>query len=447
MLQFGADNLMSDFFHNTFAFIIGLGFLIFIHEAGHFFVAKLFGVRVLVFSFGFGKRLFGFRHGDTDYRVSIFPLGGYVRMAGDSPEENVPGNPDEFLSKPKWQRFLILFAGPMMNIFIAIAFIAALAMVGREDYDIKPIIRSVEANMPAAKAGLLPGDRIVEINGEPTIEYEDVRLMLSVNAGTPLRLTYVRNGVKHTTMLTPQREDTEYGPVGRAGIKYGLDPIVNRVEPGSAALAAGVRSGDRIVAANGKPVQTMEEFATMSGAAAAIKKPLPVDVLRGASRVRLTLPPPANPQDTTRGIVPPTTTFKLSFFPALKYSVQENTKIFKIAMGALGRMVRGRGSVKELSGPLSIAKISGDMLRQSPLAFLSLLAMISLQLGVMNLLPIPVLDGGHIMILLIEGVARRDLSLRVKERIQQLGFAALATLMIVVLYNDVITNFMRMRNG
>ena len=436
---------MNDIAHNAFAFIIGLGFLIFIHEAGHFIVAKLFGVRVLVFSFGFGKRLFGFHHGDTDYRVSLFPLGGYVRMAGDSPEENVPGNRDEFLSKPKWQRFLILFAGPLMNILIAIAFVAALAMIGREDYDIKPVIKGVQANYPAVKAGLQTGDRIVEINGEKMETYDDVRMMFSMNAGTPLRVTYLRNGARRTTTLTPIKEETEYGPIGRAGIEYGLDPIVNRVRPASAALAAGVRSGDRIVAANGKPVQTMEEFARISSAA--VKQPLPIDVARGASRVRLTLPVPQDPQDTTRGIVPPTTTLKLSLFPALQYSVRENLKMLKLAMTALGRMVRGRGSVKELSGPLSIAKISGEMLRQSPFAFLALLAMISLQLGVMNLLPIPVLDGGHIMILLIEGVARRDLSLRVKERIQQLGFAALATLMIVVLYNDVITNFMRMRNG
>src|SRR5919206_4650085 len=118
---------MSNIPTNIFAFILVLGTLIFVHEAGHFVVAKFFGVRVLVFSFGFGKRLFGFRKGDTDYRVSLIPLGGYVRMAGDTPEENTAGNPDEFLSKPKWQRFLILFAGPFMNILIAIVFVAGLA--------------------------------------------------------------------------------------------------------------------------------------------------------------------------------------------------------------------------------------------------------------------------------------------------------------------------------
>src|SRR5207248_7253943 len=139
---------------NIFAFIIGLGFLIFAHEAGHFVVAKLFKVRVLVFSLGFGKRLFGFRRGDTDYRVSIFPLGGYVRMAGDSPDETRPGDPAEFLSKPKWQRFLILLAGPAMNLLIAIAVIAGISMHGTEETVIRPVIGEAMAGRPAARAGL-----------------------------------------------------------------------------------------------------------------------------------------------------------------------------------------------------------------------------------------------------------------------------------------------------
>src|SRR5436190_12243414 len=145
---------MPDFLTNIFAFIIGLGFLIFAHEAGHFMVAKLFRVRVLVFSLGFGKRLFGFRRGDTDYRVSIFPLGGYVRMAGDSPDETRPGDPAEFLSKPKWQRFLILLAGPGMNPLIAIAGNAGISMHGTEEAVIKPVIGEVVAGKPAQRAGL-----------------------------------------------------------------------------------------------------------------------------------------------------------------------------------------------------------------------------------------------------------------------------------------------------
>ena len=198
---------------NIFGFVVGLGFLIFVHEAGHFAVAKLFGVRVLVFSFGFGKRLFGFRRGDTDYRVSLIPLGGYVRMAGDNPEENQTGDPQEFLSKPKWQRFLILFAGPAMNIIIAIAFFTVMFMIGVPRQPLKPIVGEVIAGKPAEKAGLQKGDLIVQIEGEPTPDWDDVRLMISMNAGTTLDVVYERDGVRRTTKMRPAQENSEYGPV------------------------------------------------------------------------------------------------------------------------------------------------------------------------------------------------------------------------------------------
>ncbi|HEX3581166.1 MAG TPA: RIP metalloprotease RseP, partial [Thermoanaerobaculia bacterium] len=169
---------------NIFAFVLVLGFLIFAHEAGHFFVAKAFRVRVLTFSFGFGRRLFGFRRGDTDYRVSLIPLGGYVRMAGDTPDDSHPSDPAEFLSKPKWQRFLILFAGPAMNLIIAIVFVAAISMVGTEIAIVKPILGEVQPNMPAAKAGLQAGDEIVAVNGEPINDFDDLRLAVTMHADT-----------------------------------------------------------------------------------------------------------------------------------------------------------------------------------------------------------------------------------------------------------------------
>jgi regulator of sigma E protease len=434
---------MQNIATNLVGIVIVLGFLVFAHESGHFFVAKLFRVRVLVFSLGFGKRLFGFRKGATDYRVSLVPLGGYVRMAGDTPEENQPADPDEFLSKPKWQRFLILVAGPFMNIVIAIAFVAGISMVGTESMIIKPVIGEIVPDKPAARAGLLPGDRVVAIDGEKIDDFDDLRMNIGMHGGTPVRVDYLRAGQLRSTVMTPEREESEFGPIGKAGLWPYLDTTLGRVTPGSPAAAAGLHIGDRIVSVNGHPVSQLKELDVWFDAAK--KSAIALDVVRGNERFHTTLPAVANfdPSEPYRGFLPPTEVKKLSLIPALKDSVQQNWKGLRYAFITLGRLFRAEGSVKELSGPISIARISGAMVRRGVMPVVALMAMISLQLGIMNLLPIPVLDGGHIMILLIEGVARRDLSLRVKERIQQVGFAVLAALMIVVIYNDVITNVMR----
>jgi regulator of sigma E protease len=438
--------IFSNIATNFVAFVLVLGFLIFAHEAGHFIFAKLFRVRVLVFSFGFGKRLFGFRKGDTDYRVSLIPLGGYVRMAGDTPEENQPGDPAEFLSKPKWQRFLILFAGPFMNLLIAVAFIAAISMAGTESLIIRPVIGEVSPGKPAARAGLQIGDRIVAINGDSIDNFDDLRMAISMRAGTPLQVEFIRNGVRQATVLTPERETTDFGPVGRAGIRPWIDATVGRVRSNSLAAKAGLRPGDRIVAVNGRPIQQLTQFDAAVDASKGA--PLELDIARGASTFHTVLPAAKlDPQDPYRGFLPPTEIRKLSFIPAIQDSLVQNWKMLRYAFVTLSRLVRAEASVKELSGPISIARISGEMLRRGWIEVVALMAMISLQLGIMNLLPIPVLDGGHIMILLIEGAAGHDLSLRVKERIQQVGFAVLAALMIVVLYNDVITNVLLLRKG
>jgi regulator of sigma E protease len=437
-----ASNIVT----NIFAFVIVLGFLIFAHEAGHFMMAKLFRVRVLVFSFVFGKRLFGFQRGDTDYRVSLIPLGGYVRMAGDVPEDDREGAPDEFLSRPKWQRFLILVAGPAVNIVIAIVFLAALLMGGREVLrDSNAVIGSVAEGKPAQAAGLRMGDRIVEVAGDPIRSWDDLRLAISMNPGVKVAVHFIRDGKPERTILTPERVETEYGMTGLAGIGPWISAEVGRVVPESAAAAAGLQTGDRIVEADKRRVvhlSDLEEILTDRKGRA-----VPIVVQRGAETLSLTLPPMKKESENYPGFIPPTRIEKLGPGEALVESVEQNWKMVRYTFAVIGRMFKAEGSVKDFSGPISIARISGEMLRTGWQAVIFLMATISLQLGVLNLLPIPVLDGGHIFILLFEGVAGKDLSLNAKERLFRIGFAFLATLMIVVLFNDVLSNIMLMRKG
>ncbi|HEX3580541.1 MAG TPA: PDZ domain-containing protein, partial [Thermoanaerobaculia bacterium] len=310
-----------------------------------------------------------------------------------------------------------------------------------------PILGEVQPNMPAAKAGLQAGDEIVAVNGEPINDFDDLRLAVTMHADTPISVQYRRNGTLHTTTMTPVSAESDYGPIGRAGFFPFVEAAVGRVEPGSPAAKAGLRTGDHIIAANGQPVAQLPQFNTVVEAAKGA--PIALRLQRGADVISTILPRVAglDDRDPYRGFYPPSVIRKLSLIPALQDSVDQNWKMLKYAGQAIARIFKAQGSVKELSGPISIARISGDMFRRGWMEVVALMAMISLQLGIMNLLPIPILDGGHIAILLVEGAARRDLSMMAKERIQQLGFALLATLMIVVLYNDVVQNVMRMRHG
>jgi regulator of sigma E protease len=428
---------------NLLAFVIVLGFLVFAHESGHFLFAKLFGVRVYVFSFGFGKRLFGFRRGDTDYRVSLVPLGGYVRMAGESPEEESEGGEGEFLSKPKWQRFLILFAGPGVNVLIAIAFLTWLNMVGLEVLADQRVIAGKVSGKPAIAAGIQRGDIITAADGEKINSFEDLKMIISMNPQKPVQIELLRNGKPIQTTLTPERVETRYGIVGQAGISQYITNEVSRVEPKTAAARAGIRPGDRIVSAAGQPVREWNEFIEVL-----VKyrgNVVPMEVQRGSERVKVTLPAMRSEQERYPGAIPPTRLRKLNFSAALDESIDQNLKMVQYTFATLARLFRFQGSVKDFSGPLTIASVSGEMLRAGWKELIILMASISLQLGIMNLLPIPVLDGGHIMILAVESVAGRELSLLTKERITKVGFAVIASLMIFVLCNDVIQHVLALK--
>jgi regulator of sigma E protease len=429
---------------NLLAFAIVLGFLIFAHESGHFFVAKFFKVRVLVFSFGFGKRLFGFRRGDTDYRVSLIPLGGYVRMAGDTPEEAHPAAPDEFLSKPKWQRLAILFAGPFINLVLAISLLALVNMAGVRTSSIQAVLREVLPNMPAAKAGLQPFDKIVSVDDDPVEDWPDVQLAITMKPGTPIRIGYERRGVRAVTTVVPERVETEHGAIGRIGVSPYVPAIVTSVDADSLAEQAGFRSGDRIVRAAGQPVDDLYGFYTAVDA----MPPHPIDIVvqRGSGQQTLKL---TSGHDALRnlGIPTPSVVRRFGAADSFRESFRTNWKTLRYMMVSLGRLFHDRTGVKQMAGPVTIARLSGEVLRSGWRDVLQFMALISLNLGVLNLLPIPVLDGGHIAILLVESAARRDLPMQAKERALQFGFALLALFMIVVLYFDVVTNIRSVTHG
>ncbi|HUO84375.1 MAG TPA: RIP metalloprotease RseP [Thermoanaerobaculia bacterium] len=429
---------------NLIAFIIVLGFLVFAHEAGHFLFAKLFRVKVLVFSFGFGTRLFGFRKGDTDYRVSLIPLGGYVRMAGDNAEEEREGSPDEFLSKPKWQRFLILIAGPAINLVIAILFLALFFMLGNEVLkENSPVIGTVIDGKPAAEAGLRPGDRVVRAGAEPVETWNDVKLAVGLHPESPIEIEVLRGGESHTVTLTPERVSTDYGSTGIIGITPWFSTEIGRIAESTAAARAGLREGDRIVAVAGRSVGQMSDVeAALDGAAAG---PVEIQADRDGRRLTLTLPAEKDSATPWPGFGYPTAMEKMGPSEAFGESVRQNWRMTRYIFITIGRLLRFEGSMDDFSGPVTIARISGEMLRTGVNALVYLMAVISLNLGILNLLPIPVLDGGHIAILGLEGVMRRDLSMGAKERLYKVGFALLAMLMIVVLYQDIVQNVARLR--
>lgn len=432
---------------NVVAFVLVLGFLVFVHEAGHFMFAKLFRVRVFVFSFGFGRRLFGFQRGETDYRVSLIPLGGYVRMAGDTVDEEGAGSQEgDFLSKPKWQRFLILFAGPGMNLLVAVFFLAFLFMAGTEELrDSAPVLGTVMPDKPAAAAGMQSGDRIVSVNGEEVRNWTDFKMLVSMSPGKPLDVAIAREGQTRQVTVRPERVETQYGIVGQIGATPLIELEVGRAVPESAAARAGLQPGDRIVSAAGVELSHWDQFLSLLDERRG--KSTPLTVQRGGSTVELTLPAMQSEREAYPGLVPPIEMRKLPFGEAMKESLDQNVKMVRYTFAVLARFFRWEGSAKDFSGPLTIARISGEMLRTGWRAIVFLMASISLQLAIMNLLPIPVLDGGHIFILMIEGIAGRELSVTVKDRIMRVGIAMLATLMIVVLFNDVVQNVMLMRQG
>lgn len=435
--------------------LIVLGIMVLVHEFGHFVVAKWCGVRVEVFSIGFPPRLFGFRRGDTDYRISLLPLGGYVKMAGGDPGEPRTGDPGELTSRPRWQRILISFAGPAANFLLAFVLMAGLYMTYNEvdNYLSQPAVADlVPPDSPAWNAGIRPGDHIVRFDNKknPTWGKLEDRAASDANVTVPITVERMVDGQPqqfHTSLfisdpskgsnfdfdalgILPKKQD---GPLGVRDVISG-DPAAN----------SGLKAGDKIAAIDGHAVHSVD--AVTAWLQYDKGNPVTLDVLRNGQHLTLTATPiwgdnGAGKMGYRLGFYPEPPPFhveQLSLPKAIHASIKSNIQYSGLILNVLRHMVSRPSNVQEVSGPIGIAKATGEAVSMpgwKPL--IGLMSVISLNLGILNLLPFPILDGGTILFLLIESTLRRDLNQDLKERMYQVAFVMIVLLFVFIMVNDV----------
>ncbi len=453
---------MGSIFGTILAFGIVFSILVFVHEFGHFFMAKLMKVRVEVFSWGYGKRLFGLKKGDTDYRVSLVPLGGYVRFSGEEAlDKKRELEPYDFMVKKRWQRFLVLVMGSVMNIFLAFVFLSVINMVGVKTpahMDKKPAIGWIEPSSPAGRANLKVGDEILSINKRKTKTWNDVEIAVGTKPRRLINLE-VRRGQEILNVQLMTESKTRY-ETGYAGFFGEILNQVIEVTPNSPAERAGIKPGDVILAIDSQPIYFLRLNEVIEKS---LGKELEFLVEREGKKLILKIAPrPEKEVHEVTLLSWPVPTLRLragleikvgkvgmltgqkfvfkqyGFFAAIAESVRQNTRLAFVLVNYVKDLVSGEASARQLGGPIEIANFSYKAFRMGLMAMMSLIAFISLQLGIINLFPIPILDGGQILVLILEGIARRDFSPKVKQIVMQIGFTIFIFLLVFLVLNDVV---------
>jgi len=438
------------FLQNIWWYLVLIGVMILVHELGHYWAARFFDVKIEAFSFGFGPRLFGFQHGETDFRFCAILFGGYVKMAGeqfgdmtDPGDQNANADPRNFLAKPRWQRMVISFAGPAINLVLAVVLLTGLFTQHylRVPLPHSPVIGVVSQNGAAYQAGVREGDRLMRVDDIENPTWEDVVMKEIAGAHQAMSVVVKRNGESLHFSVTPNY-DEKLG-AGQAGwMQESQVQVAGYVKGNDAAEKAGLQRGDILVSINGLPLRSasrLQEIIEQTKGS-----PLQLVYSRGGFQHEVTLTPvqrDVDGQGQQRWMIgvlleQPMEVVKLPIGQAFTESCRRNVQYAKMIFRFLEGIVSRRMSPKSIEGPFRIAQMSGQAAREGALPFIELMAGVSLNLAIFNLLPIPILDGGVILMLLIEMLLRRDLDLKVKEAVLKVGFVFLMVVVVFVLYND-----------
>jgi regulator of sigma E protease len=425
----------------TVAFLFVLSVLVFVHELGHFLAAKRVGIRVLKFQLFFNPTIFSFRRGDTEYAIGALPLGGFVKMAGENPEEERTGADDEFMSKTKWQRFQVLIMGPVMNLLLAVILTAVVLYRDGEVAAFEgepPVVGVVVAGSPAERADIRVGDRILAVAGSAVQRWDEFLWRVGARPDREISIDLVRGGEAMTRRVTPSmtavgKSRFEFGDIG---VMPDVHPHLLAVSPNEPGMRGGLKAGDVIVAADGNPITFDSDFRAVIA-----KNPnqqITLSILRDGAPLTISVTPRKNGQSGYLGVTPRDEMKRLNptVTQAIELSVQKNVQGAGLIFQTVWGLITRETSPRQFMGPVAIAQLSGESAQLGWIALANLMAMISLNLGLLNLMPIPILDGGHIFIMALEGLARRNFSLHVKEKMLLAGFVVLMMLMVTVIYND-----------
>lgn len=438
-------------------FIIALSILIIIHEFGHYLVARLSGIRVEKFSVGFGPKLIGIKKGDTEYRISALPFGGYVKMSGDDPATVDKSDEKAFYNKSVYKRAGVVVAGPVMNLILCIILLPIVFMIGKTQpvfLNETPVVADVRYASPAERGGFQKGDTILKVGEKPVTNWKEVIDDVLVSTGQDLQFTLMRGGEE--VKVTAHIENLPDGRGGFLGVEpplfIGNEAVLDNIKAGSPASAAGLMPGDRVIAINGNEIKDWTDMLMAVGKSEG--KPQEFTLLRNGTEVKATLTPEFDKgldryligvmMDMTKRNIP-METVRYGFFESIKAGIEEAGRLADLTFTVLGKLVTLKLSYKTLGGPIQIAQATAAAAKSGFASFIFFLAFLSMQLGILNLMPVPVLDGGHLVFFGIEAIRRKPLSERIQGIAQNVGLALIILLLVVVSINDIM-NIEAVRN-